>query len=281
MKLNTISLVFAVVSGVGIACMPTSAPAQQLRTITVVGAGKASASPTHVLLRGRIEGQGETSNEAYEAFRAERTKIGEKLTDSEDGKTRVLYEGEKLMTPGAMMEAGIAAFPGDGGAAAGAAKAYLVMESVVFKVAIENGMEREQITGPLTKLLDKAARAGVKFTLANHEMAMSFGIYGSNLPGLAEFTIDDPTRLRHDAYEAAVKDARARADRLASLTDVKVGRVVSIEELTLSGEGGDETQALMQMYTGQASTQPASFSSDQNRGITVEQKLKIVYELVD
>lgn len=49
------------------------------------------------------------------------------------------------------------------------------------------------------------------------------------------FTIDDQTELRQQAREAAVNDARTRAEELAALADVGLGGAISISE------GGGQT----------------------------------------
>ena len=61
------------------------------------------------------------------------------------------------------------------------------------------------------------------------------------------FTIDDPAKLRDEAREEAVKDAKAKAERLADLAGVRLGNPISIREYTSSppvayrdvGMGGD------------------------------------------
>lgn len=44
------------------------------------------------------------------------------------------------------------------------------------------------------------------------------------------FTIDDPEELREEARREAVEDARQKAETLAELTDVKLGKPLSISE---------------------------------------------------
>ena len=61
------------------------------------------------------------------------------------------------------------------------------------------------------------------------------------------FTIDDPTPLLEQARELAVADAQAKAQTLAALAGVTLGRVVSISESggvprPVSGFGGDFAQ---------------------------------------
>lgn len=44
------------------------------------------------------------------------------------------------------------------------------------------------------------------------------------------FTVDDPARYEDDARKAAVEDARKRAEELAALAGVRLGKVLSISE---------------------------------------------------
>lgn len=60
------------------------------------------------------------------------------------------------------------------------------------------------------------------------------GAGANNIWGIT-FEIDDSTKLEAQAREEAVKEARARAEQLASLAGVKLGKVVSVSEL---GGGG-------------------------------------------
>jgi len=49
------------------------------------------------------------------------------------------------------------------------------------------------------------------------------------IDGIA-FTVDEPKRYEDDAREAAVKDARKRAEQLAALAGVRLGKALSISE---------------------------------------------------
>ncbi|MDI6857288.1 MAG: SIMPL domain-containing protein [Dehalococcoidia bacterium] len=51
----------------------------------------------------------------------------------------------------------------------------------------------------------------------------------TNVQGIS-FTIDDPDELRDQAREEAVADAKAKAERLAELSGVGLGKVISISE---------------------------------------------------
>ena len=54
------------------------------------------------------------------------------------------------------------------------------------------------------------------------------------------FTIDKPDALQDQAREAAVNDAKARAQRLADTAGVKLGDPISITEGSVSAAGADE-----------------------------------------
>lgn len=263
-----------------IAVAPLDAVAQNSRTITVVGVGKVSMSPTHVLLRGQIEGRGETGQQAFEKFQEKRSTVGKQIRgDDNNDKLRIDFEGEKLMSPSALEQAGVAPFLPAGEEDAGVPSEFAVVESVVIRVEIENDMERQQITEKLTKMVDRIKDAGIHLATPLNEMAISIGLIGTDIPGITEFAIDDPAPLRMKAYEAAVKDARERATRLAMLAEGKLGSILSIEELGLENSAEDSMKAMYELFSGAVPTQTPKFSSDRNRPISIEQELKIVFQL--
>jgi hypothetical protein len=68
--------------------------------------------------------------------------------------------------------------------------------------------------GQVGELVDAVAQAGGDLT---------------RIQGIS-FTIEDPTRLHQQAREAAVRDAQAKAQQFATLTNVALGRLVYISE---------------------------------------------------
>ncbi len=63
--------------------------------------------------------------------------------------------------------------------------------------------------------------------------------------GLARFVLEDFDKLQEEAYEKAVSDARARAERLARLSKVELGSVVAIREVTVPGDKPNSTMGDM------------------------------------
>ena len=61
---------------------------------------------------------------------------------------------------------------------------------------------------------------------------------GANNINGVNFQVEDPSSVESDARISAVEDARAKAEELAALTGVSVGKVVSISEVIGGGGGG-------------------------------------------
>ena len=60
--------------------------------------------------------------------------------------------------------------------------------------------------------------------------------------GLVRFILDDYDKLEEAAYEKAVADAEARAQRLAKLSHVKLGPITAVRE---SSSPGDKQTGMM------------------------------------
>jgi uncharacterized protein YggE len=54
--------------------------------------------------------------------------------------------------------------------------------------------------------------------------------------GLVRFVLEDFDKLQEEAYEKAIAEARARAERLARLSRVELGPIVAVREILVPGE---------------------------------------------
>ena len=86
-------------------------------------------------------------------------------------------------------------------------------------------------------------------------MVETAGSLGANQIGGLSFTIDEPEQLRQQAREKALQNAKEKAEALAKVAGVKLGKLVSFEEyannqaypiyrdyaLEAKGVGGGET----------------------------------------
>lgn len=96
------------------------------------------------------------------------------------------------------------------------------------------------------------------------------GAGANNIWGIA-FEIEDPSKLEAQAREGAVREARARAEQLASLTGVKLGQVVSVSEL---GGGGGPMQGGAQYMKVARADVPV-----QGGELTVSQDVQVLYSI--
>jgi uncharacterized protein len=69
-------------------------------------------------------------------------------------------------------------------------------------------------TARVAEILDSLVKAGANT------------IYGTS------FAVSNPDALSQQAYEAAIKDAQARAEKIASLSGMTLGKIVSVSEAT-------------------------------------------------
>jgi uncharacterized protein YggE len=72
------------------------------------------------------------------------------------------------------------------------------------------------------------------------------------------FTVDEPERYEDDAREAAVEDARKRAEQLATLSGVRLGKVLSISESGASIPFAERGAERMMLQSADAPRTPIS-----------------------
>ena len=109
--------------------------------------------------------------------------------------------------------------------------------SVVLRLKGVRELAPEKLMESISALLDAAADTGalVGPSAADLNQMRYYGNRAMN-HSMARFILEDFDEQRERAYELAVAEARRRADRLAKLTGVTLGRVVAIQEISVSGE---------------------------------------------
>ena len=249
--------------------------AQEPGTITVTGSGSASAPLSYVILKGTVRGQGDTGKDAAKQHADARAKVEKAFADPIE-KVTLRFRGEKP-TAASSLEGAAAALAGVAGGDE-EKKKFVITEAVELRIDFENDMERNHIARKIGDMLDKAAKAGVEVSRPAGQMAIAFG---GTSQGIAEFALDDPNRVRRDAYQAALKDAQSRAAALAELSVVKLGKVVSIEEIDPVANAENPYAALFAFAAEQDGGDVGEFSSDSNEMIQIKTKLRVVFQLVE
>jgi uncharacterized protein len=107
---------------------------------------------------------------------------------------------------------------------------------LVIKLSDVRKMQEEALLQLIGKLLDVAQDAGGHVGTQNFFNPYYYNPWQQNFGGLVRFVVDDFDKLQEQAYEQAIADAKARAERLARLSKVELGPVVGIREIAVPGE---------------------------------------------
>ncbi len=108
---------------------------------------------------------------------------------------------------------------------------------LVVKASGIRKMDEESVLQLVGRLLDVAQDAGAKVGPQNNMPRWYFYNYGMNPgAGLVRFVLEDFDKIQEEAYEKAIGDARARAERLARLSKVELGPIVAIREVAVPGD---------------------------------------------
>lgn len=94
----------------------------------------------------------------------------------------------------------------------------------------------EEVLEIVGKLLDVAQDSGTALGPSAAEMQMAYRYGRMSNSQMVRFIVSDLEEVRENAYEAAVADARRRAERLARLNGVRLGTVLGVQEVQVSGD---------------------------------------------
>jgi uncharacterized protein YggE len=164
-----------------------------------------------------------------------------------------------------------------------AATPVQVSRSVRLVLKGLQGMKDREIVEAIGKLLDTAKDTGVQVADSAESAIMSrlMGLGGAEGTGLT-FVVQDSESLRQQAYEAALAQARQRAQRLASLAGARLGRVLSIEEheAAPSSEQGVQAAVMTAIYGNAAKgTADNRLTSDKLGPIPLRVSLRVRFAL--
>lgn len=209
-----------------IALTSAASLAQQQTGITVNAQGQAKGKPSLVELQAQIGGEAELTADAIVKYR--------------DARKRALEAIENLKIPGLSIESeGFSVSQAVDPAAqqammrgmqAPAGKQQVsVTEKLRLKLVDVDKMEAEAMMDAVLKIIDTGRDAGLM--IGPGQTNVNYWPPPPQPPMVA-FKIPDPDALRAEAYAAAMKDARSKAEKLAALAGAKLGRVVSVSDAT-------------------------------------------------
>jgi NADH dehydrogenase/NADH:ubiquinone oxidoreductase subunit G len=135
-------------------------------------------------------------------------------------------------------------------------------------------LSTEELLGTLVRIVDAGKDAGVVIGPNQEYNPYVYNPRQGQASSLAKFKMKDIKDLRQSAYESAIKDAREQAERLAKLSNVKLGRVTSVRE-------GSPTQQSMQVmyYYGAPTQEEDKFTTTKLEDISVRIVLQVDFAI--
>ncbi|HUY91470.1 MAG TPA: SIMPL domain-containing protein [Pirellulales bacterium] len=208
--------------------------------ITVYGAGETIGKPDLVEISMRATANAELTADAIVKYRDAKRRILEGFDKLKLEKLKIEEVGVSL-TNHTAQEAMQMAMRGMVDNNAAAKSKVEIASSLQLSVSGIRDQSIEQVMETVGKLLDAAKDSGAEIgpSAADVNMAYRYGRQADS--ALVRFVVVDLNDLREQAYRNAVADARARAERLAKLNGVRVGEVLGVQEVQVSGDDGGQT----------------------------------------
>lgn len=233
-----------------IACLAVSSAFGQ-RSLTVTGTAEVKAQPEKLVLSVGLSGSDESAPEALKKFQA-RVKLLEKSVAGLDNKDAKIIRGStRFGMKGAgnnpfMMDLG-----DDGSSGAAKAPSYEVSETVKIEISGIGQLDAAKRIEMASSIVDALGQAGVmargsgasgeatevvggavRVFAAGAAIALaepsSYGGSSGDNNELVAFAASNDESLRQSALKLAVADAKSRAEFLAQLAGVKVGKVLTV-----------------------------------------------------
>ena len=249
--------------------------------ISVAGSGEVKGKPTVVEISGSVAGDAELAADAIVKYRDSRRRAVEALNG-------LKLEGLKVESGGFAVNQGIdtaqAQAMMQGNAAPAGKSRVTVNEQLKIVLSGVEKLSDEELMDTVLKVLDTGRDAGLQIgapTPRNYyEMQMLANRGGAATTGLVSFKLTNPDALREQAYKQAMADARKKAERLASLAGVKLGRIVSVKDAVAVGGGGSNPQqAMMMAMYGVSPQESAELTSGVYKEIEVRVNLAVQFEI--
>ena len=203
-----------------------------IQGFTVVGKGMVSAKPNLVEIDLEVSAASELTADAIVKYRDARKRIREAFAALKLENVAVEERGLLLDQKGQMNNYYFGGYPQN---TRNKAEVQLSRKLVVKGSDIRK-MDEEALLQLVARLLDVAQDAGAQVgapPMRNPYYYMNNGIAA---PGLVRFVVDDFDKLQEEAFEKAIADATARAQRLARLSHVELGPIVAAREVSVPGD---------------------------------------------
>lgn len=251
--------------------------------ITVTGTSEVSAMPDLVEISLNVAGSGELTEDAIVSYESALKRTLEAFGELAIEGLEIQQQALAIRPQGAAQaDVGMVVAGALGPREAGATPVE-VSRSLRLVLKGVNNLKHAELVALLGKLLDTAKDTGVRIS-DSAENALVTRLMGIGAPSAAglTFVVEDSESLRQKAYEAALAQARNRAELLAKLAGAKLGRVLSIEEheAAPSSEVGVQAAVISAVYGSLAKgTADNRLTSDKLGPIPLRVSLRVRYAI--
>lgn len=252
--------------------------------ISVAGSGEVKGKPTVVEIAANVAGDAELAADAIVKYRDSRRRAVEALEGLKLQGLKVesggfaVNQGVDAAQMQAMMQGNAATTPGK--------SRVTVNEQLKIVLGGVDKLKDEELMDTVLKVLDTGRDAGLQIgrgTPRNYyEAQMFYNTGAGNTAGLVAFKLAETDALREQAYKAAMADARKKAERLAGLAGVKLGRIVSVKDaVQVGGNNANNPQqmAIMAMTGMFAAPTDSELTSNVFTEISVKVSLAVQFEI--
>jgi uncharacterized protein YggE len=215
--------------------------AENIQGITVAGKGSVVAKPNLFEIDLELAASSELTADAIVKYRDGRRRLRDAFTGLKLANVAVDERGLLVDQKGMMNPYNFNQFqPG-----MRQKTEVQLSRKLVVRASNVRAMDEDGVLQLVSKLLDTAQDAGAQVGARVQYNPYYYNPEAQLNTALVRFVVDDFDKLQEAAYEQAIVDARARAQRLARLSGVTLGPVVAVREVTVPGErgprGDDET----------------------------------------
>ncbi|HTL29632.1 MAG TPA: SIMPL domain-containing protein [Tepidisphaeraceae bacterium] len=198
--------------------------------ITVIGNGEAKSRPTQVEISGLVAGDAELAADAIVKYRDAKKHAVDALTNLKLPSLVIESQGftvNQALDPNMQAQVMRGMNPGNN------AKAKVqVAEQIRLVLKDLDKIESEKLMDTLLKVLDTAKDNGLVVGpgLPQNYYQWQMAMQQNRGQSMISFKLPDPKELRDAAFKDAMENAKARAARLAELSGVKLGKIISVRE---------------------------------------------------
>ena len=264
----------------GALAQQTAANDPSLRGIAVTGIGEVSVKPNVAEVDIRSQATAELTNDAIVKYKESRRRTMEAFQKLKIPELTVTEQGINIGN-----NSGSDPYNPWGGRQVQNQK-QSIMVSRGFKVRIKgiDKMPDDKVLETVGKIFDTAKDSGTPIGPSMDEINNAWRYGRAPRPGMARFYLEDFAEHREAAYQKAIDDARKRAERLAKLHNLSLGKVSGIRETFVAGDEAANIRQNPYYYDGQTSEmddvgsriEASSFSN-----IRLRVKVAVQFEIVN